>query len=287
MAIGDRLEQTVRNERAQAELDAEIPLEADIDHPALRPHYDKMVKKYQKQMSALDVQRRELDRQTQQLAMLQATMQQQPSAAGTRETNAETDEYDWLDPEVKPLLSDPSAAPLRALVRSIGKRTGNREPDPQVNQMSQTVKALQERLDRAEGQLVQERYTRQIPDFKRKWGDALDDDSQRSILEYAVRNNVDLEHALFAVNPATALEVERKRVRDEAFKEAAAEYGAQLEGMNDIVASRPQTNRSPVTKDGRLVSMRETGLDVLGKGGMINAIRNGFNRDSGAPVEGE
>ena len=287
----DKLERTVANERMERDEDdtrRSLPEDAGLDHPALKPIHDKMVSSHQRKMQQLAAREKELDRQMQQMSAMQTMMQQGNNASGHRESVPQnTGEFDWLEEEVRPLLSDPSATPLRGLVRSMEKRFGKREADPVVSQLQETINALQQRLERTESSVVQERYSRQIPDFKKKYGDSLDEDQQRSVLEYALKTGSDLERALYAVSPETALAQERTRMEAEIRKSVAAEYGASLEGMEDIIASKPQTDRSPVSKDGKLVDFRDTALDILGKGGMMRAMREGFDRTPVGAQEGE
>ena len=102
---------------------------------------------------------------------------------------------------------------------------------------------------------------------------------QQNVLRHALQSGADLERALYATHPEVALAQERERMRKEIRSEYEAEYGAALEGMNDIVSSEPQAKRSPVDKNGHLVPFSATALDVLGKGGMVSAMRDGFARE--------
>ena len=275
----DKLEQTVEHERQEpARLDA--PEDADINHPALRPMHDKMVISHQRRMQQLANKERELDRQMQQLSAMTSMSQQQYQSAGQHQNNAaDEDEFAWLDPEVKPLLSNPDAAPLRALVRSLEKRSSSRVPTEGLSSLQQTVEALSQQLQHTQQSLTQERYARQIPEFRQKYGQLLDEDMQQNVLRHALQSGADLERALFATHPEVALAQERVRMEKDIRAKYDAEFGAALEGMNDIVSSEPQAKRSPVDKNGRLVPFSATALDVLGKGGMVAAVRDGFARE--------
>lgn len=283
----DRLEQTVEHERQTAQRGSEAaPEDADYNHPALKPIHDKMVSSHQRRMQQLASKEKELDRQMQ---MLQAMQQQgqQYSAGSQQAAPASSDEFDWLEPEVRPLLADPQGgAQFRALLRSFEKRAEKSAPSDKFSQYDQTLQALQQQLENTQQQLTQERYARQIPTFKEKYGSLLDEDQQQNILRTALGSGMDLERALFATHPEVALARERAAIKAELQQQYASEYGAALEGMDDIVSSTPRPNASPVDSNGKLVDFRQTAMEVLGKGGMVAAVRNGMTREEPMQSEG-
>ena len=275
----DSLEQAVEHGRQQQSEGLNAPNDADFNHPALKPIHDKMVSSHQRRMQQVANKERELDRQLQQVSAMQNLQQSQHSAGPQQASSAPTEEYEWLDSEVKPLLNDPNASALRALIRSFDKRVSSAQPTSQLSSLQQTVESLQQQLQQTQGALTQERYARQIPEFHKKWGGALDEDMQQEVLKYALQTGTDLERALYATRPDVALAQERERIRKEVREQFSAEYGAGLEGMEDIVASQPNPNSKPVDSGGKLVPFSQTAMDVLGKGGMIKAVRDGFSRE--------
>lgn len=283
----DKLEKSVERNRTQNDAEERekqnVPDDADITHPALKSVHDKMVSSHQRKMQQLAAKEKEFDRQLQQMSAMQAMMQnqQQPAARQNENGNGNAHgEFDWLEEEVKPLLNDPDASRFRALLRSIDKRTRPQE-NPEVGELRNTVKALQAELQNTVSTVTQERYMRQIPDFKKKFGGALDEDQQRQVLEFALHNKTDLETALLNVNRETFLAQERALMKSELKKQMETEWGASLEGMSEFVSSEPNPNRSPVTKEGKLVPFADTAVDVLGKMGFARAMREGFDRSEG------
>ena len=281
----DKLEQTVERERTEQAVsqrqESDIPFDAGLDHPALANAREQMVKKYHRTMQQLDNQRRDLERQAQQFAGMQTMMQQQTQSAGSQQNgNQNADEFDWLDPEVKPLLNDPNAGALRALVRSFDKRTASGRSTENLSSLQQQVEALSQQIQQTQMSHTQERYARQIPDFRNKYGNLLDEDMQQNVLRHALNTGADLERALFATHPEVALAQERVRMEKELRGKLEAEYGAVLEGMEDIVSAQPQAKRSPIDSGtGKMVPFAQTAMDVLGKGGMVAALRDGFARE--------
>lgn len=276
----DKLQRTVQQEHESQAQNGnggfDVPADAGIDHPALKAHADRMTKAYQRSLQQVKDRERDLDRQLQQFAITQSQQPQYPQAA--RQSEAQPEDFDWLDPEVKPLLNNPDAAHLRGLLRSIEKRTAPRD-NSEVSEMRETVRALQQQLQQTQASMTQDRIMRQIPDFRQKFGRALDEDQQRQVLERSLSYGEDLETALLNTNRDVFLAQQRSVMEAELKAKYAAEYGAQLDGFDDIRSSEPQTNRKPVDANGKMASFRETALDVLGKGGMMQAMRDGFTRE--------
>ena len=277
----DKLEQTVAHERMKESQRLEAPEDADLNHPALKPIHDKMVSSHQRRMQQLAAKEKELDRQMQQLtAMTQMSQQQYQSTGSHQEPSVADGDFDWLEPEVRPMLSDPQGgAQLRALMRSIEKRTAATAPTENLSRLDQTVQQLQTQLQQTQAQLTQERYARQIPEFRQKYGSVLDEDISQNVLKHALASGMDLERALYATHPEVAMAQERARIEKEVSERFRNEYGASLEGMEDVVSSQPQPNAKPVDSNGKLVDFRQTAMEVLGKGGMVSAIRDGFSRE--------
>ena len=283
----DKLEQTVQHERQNAQRGFEdAPQDADYNHPALKPIHDKMVSSHQRRMQQLAAKEKELDRQMQMLGAMQQ-QNQQYSAGSQQAAPVSSDEFDWLEPEVRPLLQDPQGgAQFRALLRSFEKRAQKSDSSGTLSQYGQTLQNLQQQLEATQAQLTQERFARQIPAFREKYASVLDEDVSKSVLEHALRNGVDLERALYATNPEVAIAQERERIRQEVREQFASEYGAALEGMDDIVSSSPNRNSKPIDSNGKLVPFAQTALEELGKGGMMRAIREGFDREEPVQQEG-
>lgn len=281
----DRLEQTVQRERMEKEVkdngtdeNGHIPNDAGFDHPMIQ----KWWKNYQGKQRQLADKERELDRQLQQIALVQ---QQMNHSAGPSQAAPKMDaEFDYLDPSLQELTSQNPQ--LRALLKSLEKKFGSRESDSGVSQLQSKIDELQAQLQQTQSAFTQERYMRQIPEFQKKWGGALDGEMQEQILRHALQTGSDLERALYAVSPETALAQERKRMEAEIKAKYDAEYGAYLEGMEDVVSSQPEPNRKPVDANGRMRPFSETAVEVLGKGGMMQALRDGMAREEAVAPEG-
>lgn len=286
--MSDRIERGVERERSQQSANGNghdpVPDDADFDHPVLRAHKDKLEQRHRQRMRELADKSTELDRQFQQL---QATMQmssQQHHAPGRGSSAATEEGFDWLPPAQRELLRNPEQGPaLRELFGAMEKRFGQRD-DSRVKQLEDTISKLESQLQHTSQQVTQERYTRQIPQFREKYGTALDEDQMRQVLGYALDRGVDLEDALLNTNRDVFLAQERKRMEREVRERIERDYGASLEAMSDYTSGETRSGEVEV-KDGKLESFRETAMRELGPMGMLRAEREGY-RNTEASTEG-
>lgn len=213
-------------------------------------------------------------------AELQALMMQMQGQQGTRQQEAvpqQASPYsDYFSPTLqKQIESEPL---LKELVQGFEKKfSSNRGPSEDIAGMRGEIESLKNMLAQQQQRNVHDRLMKQVSEVGAKYKGKLDPETAERALQMAVNQDVDIERALRFVAP----EVVDEHIRAEAFqaaeKQIRSQYGGSLNGMDEMIGTMPKESSTPLHKDGRMESMRESALQALGRGGYLDAINRGVD----------